>query len=257
MSAIDFAQSRHRAIHCAVAAGTMLAYCGGLCAQAAPTVTDADIERARRAQPVITDRDIERARQQHRTPSDADLARVPTPSTPKVDALSQPATKTPLDLAALAKGFDAQGDPPALGADRGPGLLIFVSFSMPEATLSKLVDQAARARASLVLRGLVNGSLRDTVERMQALIGTRHVSVQIDPQAFDRFGVVRTPSFVLVRDGARPQQCGTGMCFAADQFVLAAGDVSLDYALQYFQRSAPRVARDATPFLKRLKGAGS
>lgn len=235
----------------------MLVCCCGALAQTAPTVTDADIERARQAQPVITDRDVERARQQHRTPSDADLARVPTPSTPKVDALPQPATKVPLDLEALAKGFDAQANPPALGANRGPGLLIFVSFSMPQATLSRLVDQAARARASLVLRGLVNGSLRDTIERMQALIGSRQVSVQIDPQAFDRFGVVRTPSFVLVRDGARPQQCGSGMCLATDQFVLAAGDVSLDYALRYFQRTAPRVSGDAAPFLARLKGAGS
>jgi conjugal transfer pilus assembly protein TrbC len=83
------------------------------------------------------------------------------------------------------------------------------------------------------------------------------VSVQIDPQAFDRFGVVRTPSFVLVRAGAQPQRCGAGMCFAADQFVMAAGDVSLDYALEHFRRAAPRAAKDATPFLKRLKGAGS
>ena len=235
----------------------MLACCGGVLAQTPPSVTDADIERAHRGQPVITDRDIERARQQHPTLSDAGLARVPTPSTPKVDALPQPATKTPVDLAALAKGFDAPADALALGADRGAGLLIFVSFSMPEATLVRLVDQAARARASLVLRGLVNGSLRDTVERMQLLIGSRQVSVQIDPQAFDRFAIVRTPSFVLMREGAQPQSCGAGMCFAADQFVLAAGDVSLDYALEHFQRSVPRVAKDAAPFLKRLKGAGS
>ncbi len=235
----------------------MLACCGRLFAQGTLTVTDADIERARRAQPVLTDRDIQRARQQHRTPSDADLARLPTPSTPKVDALPQPATNAPLDLAALARGFDAQGDPPALGADRGPGLLIFVSFAMPQATLSKLVDQAARARATLVLRGLVNGSLRDTVERMQALIGSRQVSVQIDPQAFDRFGIVRTPAFVLVREGAQPQHCGSGMCMATDQFVLASGDVSLDYALRHFQRAAPRVSKDAAPFLARLKPAGT
>ena len=235
----------------------MLACCAGAFAQTAPTVTDADIERARRAQPVITDRDIERVQQKHKMPTDAELARVPVPSTPKVDALPQPATRTPIDLEALAKGFDAQAGPPAMAAKAGPGLLIFVSFSMPASTLARLVDQAARARASLVLRGLVNGSLRDTVERMRRLIGNRQVSVQIDPQAFDRFSIVRTPSFVLVRDGAQPQLCGAGMCFAADQFALAAGDVSLDYALERFQRSAPRLARDASGFLKQMKGAGS
>ena len=228
-----------------------------LCAAVAVLLLARSVLGAPATPPAVTDADIERARQQHPMPTDAELARVPVPSTPRIDALPQPATRTPVDLEALAKGFDAQADKPPLGAASGPSLLVFISFSMPEATLARLVDQAARARASLVLRGLVNGSLRDTVERMQRLIGNRQVSVQIDPQAFDRFSIVRTPSFVLVRDGAQPQRCGAGMCFAADQFALAAGDVSLDYALERFQRSAPRLARDASAFLKRMKGAGS
>jgi len=171
--------------------------------------------------------------------------------------LPQPATRTPIDLEALAKGFDAQTGQPALKPNAGPGLLIFISFELPEPTLARLVDQAARARASLVLRGLVNNSLRDTVERVQRLIGSRQVSVQIDPQAFDRFAVTRTPSFVLLQGGAQPRACGAAACFAADQFALAAGDVSLDYALEFIQRSTPRLARDASGFLGRLKGTGS
>ena len=126
---------------------------------------------------------------------------------------------------------------------------------MPEATITRLLDQAARARATLVLRGFVNGSLRDTVERMQRLIGNRQVAVQIDPQAFDRFSIVRTPSFVLVREGAASKPCATGMCIASDQFVLAAGDVSLDYVLRFFERSAPGMAPDASSYLQRMKGA--
>ena len=47
------------------------------------------------------------------------------------------------------------------------------------------------------------------------------------------------------------------MCFANDQFALAAGDVSLDYALEHIQRASPRLAKDASGFLKRMKGAGS
>ena len=106
-----------------------------------------------------------------------------------------------------------------------------------------------------VLRGLVNGSMRDTAERMQRLIGERRVAVQIDPQAFDRFSIVRTPSFVLVRSGASAQTCSSGTCLASDQFVMTAGDVSLDYALSFFERSAPAMARDASSFLQRMKGA--
>ena len=105
-----------------------------------------------------------------------------------------------------------------------------------------------------MLRGLVDGSLTKTVTRVQGLIGARQVAVQIDPQAVDRFSVTQTPTFVLMRDGAQPQSCTAGMCFAADAYAMASGDVSLDYALAFFQRSAPKVARDASVFARRLKG---
>lgn len=207
------------------------------------------------ALPKVTDADIERAARQHPMPTDAELARVPVPSTPRIDALPQPASKAPVDLEALARGFDAHADKPGLAAALGPSLFVFVSFAMPEVAIDRLLDQAAGAGATLVLRGFVNGSLRDTVERMQRLIGKRQVAVQIDPQAFDRFSIVRTPSFVLVRGGAASQPCAAGMCIAGDQFVLTAGDVSLDYALKFFERSAPGMARDASIYLQRMKGA--
>ena len=60
---------------------------------------------------------------------------------------------------------------------------------------------------------------------------------------------------MLVRDGAASKPCAAGMCIASDQFVLAAGDVSLDYVLRFFERSAPGMARDASSYLQRMKGA--
>ena len=222
-----------------------------LCATSVMAVADAAFGQV---PPPVTDADIERARRSHRMPTDAELARVPLPAAPRIDALPQPVTKVPIDLEALAKGFDANAAEPALAAAAGPTLLVFVSFAMPEATISRLLDQAARAGATLVLRGLINGSMRDTVERMQRLVGERRVAVLIDPQAFDRFSIVRTPSFVLVRSGASAQPCSSGTCLASDQFVMAAGDVSLDYALSFFERSAPAMARDASSFLRRMKG---
>ena len=107
--------------------------------------------------------------------------------------------------------------------------------------------------AGYQLRGLVDGSLVRTVTRVKELIGSRRVAVQIDPQAFDRYAVTRTPSFVLVRDGAPAAPCANGLCVPGDGYVMAAGDVSLDYALGFFQRSAPSFAKDAGAFLKRLK----
>lgn len=191
--------------------------------------------------PTVTDADIERARLQHRMPTEAELARVPVPAAPRIENLPQPVTRMPIDLEAISRGFDLQtgAQTTAIGpGKRGPKVLIFVSFAMPEATLQRLVDQASGAGATLVLRGLINGSIRDTVTRMQALIGSRRVAVQIDPEAFDRHGITRTPTFVLVMDGAGAEACASRVCGSSQQFAKVAGDVTLDHAMQYLNQDS-------------------
>ena len=189
-------------------------------------------------------------------PTDADLARVPVPLAPKIDALPQPLTQRPMDLGAIARGYEAMGQPTpgAAGLGTGPTLLIFISFSMPQPALSRLVDQAARAGATVLLRGLVDGSLQKTVLRAQQLIGTRKVAFQIDPQAFDRFSVSVTPTFVLIKNGAVLAPCAAGTCFPSASFVSTAGDVSLDYALEFFDRAAPNFGPSAQLFLAKMRG---
>jgi conjugal transfer pilus assembly protein TrbC len=221
----------------------------------AATVTEGDIARARQAQPVISDADIERAARANPMPTEAQLARVPAPTPPRLDALPQP-NGPATDLAAVARGYDQSiGETlPDASLATGPRLYVFVSFTMPPATLARLVDQAARCRAVLLLRGLVDGSLKQTALRVKQLIGSRKVGFQIDPQAFDRFAVTATPTFVLVHEGAVASECGNRTCYAADAFISATGDVSIDYALELFQRSAPGFDREARTFLERLKG---
>ena len=104
---------------------------------------------------------MERARQKYRSPSNAELNAAPVPTQPNIDALPQPKTTAPIDLEALAKGYSAQSDAmaQAQGLATGPGLFVFISLSMPRATLQRLVDQAARAQASVFIRGLAGGSL--------------------------------------------------------------------------------------------------
>ncbi len=225
-------------------------------AQNPPVITDADIERIRREMPTVSDQDIDAARRKYGMPSDAELRSAPVPTRPNVEALPQPESRTPIDLEALARGYASQAEAmtQAQGMVAGPGLLVFVSLSMPRPTLQRLVDQATRAKASIVLRGFANGSLRDTVAQVQGLIGSRQVAVQIDPQAFDRYAVTRVPTFVLVRDGTRPVACASGSCAPADGFLRTSGDASLDYALEHMQRSAPGFGPAAEIFLKRIRG---
>lgn len=218
-----------------------------------PAVTDADIERARQAQPTVTEREIEQARRAYGAVAVPDAP--PSANQPHIDALPQPVTHEPMDLDAIARGYASQSDAMAAaqGLSQGPGLLVFISLSMPQPTLQRLVEQAARAKASVVLRGLAHGSLRETVAQVQPLIGARQVAVQIDPQAFDRFAIARVPSFVLVHSGARPESCANGGCAAAQDFLRIAGDVSLDYALERMRAAAPALRADADTFLERLR----
>lgn len=259
MSASDPPSGRlARSLPVAWAVTALLGAGAGPChaAPPAPVISDADLERARRHQPTITDQDIERARQQHRLPDDASFGRQAVPSTPRIDALPQPVTREPIDLGALAKGLDIQGGRPPLATDAGPRLLVFISFSMPLRTLDRLADQAGRARAALVLRGLADGSLTRTVTQVQSLLRGRKVAVLIDPQAFDRYAVRQIPTFVLVRQGAQARSCLAGSCVSTDDYLAVSGDVSLDHALTHFQRAAPARSRDAAGFLLRL-GIGS
>ncbi|CAM2308608.1 Type-F conjugative transfer system pilin assembly protein TrbC [Ralstonia mannitolilytica] len=197
--------------------------------------------------PAVTEADIERARQQNRMPTDAELARVPIPGAPRIENLPQPVTRMPIDLEAISKGFDVQNGAQAAAmapGNAGPKVLIFVSFAMPEPTLQRLVDQAARAGATLVLRGLVNGSIRETVTRMQALIGSRRVAAQIDPEAFDRYQIVKTPTFVMVHSAEATEVCSSSSrCPAKVGYAKVSGDVTLDYALRQLGSGSGRGAQ--------------
>ncbi len=222
-------------------------------------------------QPSITEADMARARQQHRMPTDAELARIPIPAPPRLDQLPQPAStggRGALDLNALSKGFEqalaAQRAPFGLPSSSGPLLLVFISLSMPAPALNRLLDQAQNTGATLVLRGLVNGSLRDTALRVQQLIGTRQVSVQIDPEAFDRHAIQQVPTFVLLAAPATAAPgasdstiCSTPQCentrsATRGNSVRVAGDVSLDHALVHIERAAPAWAPQARVLLQRL-----
>lgn len=136
-----------------------------------------------------------------------------------------------------------------------PALRIFVTLAMPAQSLKLLVAQAERAKATLVLRGLKADSMKQTLEAVQVLIGTRKVSWNIDPEAYARYSVRHAPMFVLTKEpdvqASSPVACGAS-CTTASTFYSVAGDVSLDYALDTLVRRYPEARPHAAPFLQRL-----
>ena len=182
------------------------------------------------------------------------------------DAATPPAAGS-IDIAAMARQGTALTTPPP--AATGTSVLrIFITLDMPRGSLQRLVDQAARSGATLVLRGLKAQSMRQTLAAVGELIETRRVSWVIDPDAFTRFQVSAAPTFVLTLAdepvpgtpgfGSVPElpRCaGTGCAAPTAQanFLSVSGDVSLDYALDAMLRASPEATPRASTILQRLR----
>jgi conjugal transfer pilus assembly protein TrbC len=196
--------------------------------------------------------EIERAMKANPFPDADRLGAQPIPRPPRVNP--QPSA---IDIEALAR---KKLPLPNTGSPSGTApvaLRIFITLDMPRASLQLLTDQASRAGAVLVLRGLKSQSMRETLAIVRELIGKRNVAWVIDPEAFARFGVRHAPTFVLtLNDNVNDRQLSCGSeCITPAAFVSVTGDVSLDYALEAMLRRRPDAAAQANPILKRLRAS--
>lgn len=162
--------------------------------------------------------DAAAGRAPHRPDAGGGPGRPPLPPSPAGEGI---------DLDRLASGL---GGGVPVAPRRRSGVLVFVSFSLPPASLRALAGQAARSGSVLVLRGLKGDSFRETAA---AIAGVRRAvgaetAWMVDPLLFRRLGVRAVPVFA-VTDGER--------------FALAAGDVPLGYALERIGRDHPGAIR--------------
>lgn len=74
---------------------------------------------------------------------------------------------------------------------------VFVSFSMPNRLLEETVRDAAHHGIPVILNGFVNDSMRETAVKIFELSKKiPDCSMQIDPTAFERYGIKQVPAFV-------------------------------------------------------------
>jgi conjugal transfer pilus assembly protein TrbC len=208
-----------------------------------------------------TAEDIARALEARPFPGAQSLGTQPLREPPRIEP-----KRAPIDVEALAKRGAALAAPASDAADP-PTLRIFITLEMPRASLERLIEQAARSGAVIVLRGLKVQSMRQTLAVVGQLIGERRVAWLIDPQAFTRYGVQTAPTFVLTLAddpvnvasdepantvSASRGACGSH-CPTPSAFVSVAGDVSLHYALEAMVGRRPDAASRAAPILARLR----
>lgn len=100
-----------------------------------------------------------------------------------------------------------------------PSLLIFISFSVPEATWLSLSKEAASVGGGIfVLQGLPNNSFVELAQRLFYLKEQGlNIPVEIDPLCFRKYGISKVPTFVVQ---------------GSESFDQLSGHVSLAYALE-------------------------
>ena len=199
------------------------------------------------------------AEQQVRMPSQADLdaqrgamPRIPdAPAGQRMPGLGDVAEQ----YARVRQGPGAENGGEQQDRSAG-GLMVFVSLGMPLASLQTLIVDAERSKALLVLRGVVDGSLRKTTERISSLVGDRKVAWNIDPALFNRFTIGAVPTTVLI-DPRRPVlvDCGDGARCQGSAFAKVAGDVTIEHALRTIAAEDPEFGTPAQAYLARLATA--
>lgn len=135
--------------------------------------------------------------------------------------------------------------------DTGPDLLVFVSFSMPDASLERLARDVAKANAVLVFRGPKDGSLKKTLQAFEPL-AKLGASAIIHPEAFARNRVDAVPVYVLGTVTGEGCDATSASC---REGLRLAGDASLEYILERMAQASHPLASEAERRLTRLRGA--
>ena len=145
---------------------------------------------------------------------------------------------------------------PSLAAGRAntAEILIFASLSMPAASWRQWAGDAARIGAPLVLRGVGEGGLRETVKQIGSRLGGHDAGVAIDPRLFRLFGVTRVPAVVVVPGGVPP--CTSPGCAddPASPHDRVTGNIGLSAALEGIADEGDAGRRVARALLERLRG---
>ncbi|MFT3741100.1 MAG: type-F conjugative transfer system pilin assembly protein TrbC [Gammaproteobacteria bacterium] len=128
--------------------------------------------------------------------------------------------------------------------------LIFISFSMPQASLQQWSDQAKKIQAPLVIQGLVNDSFKDTQKDIVQFAKENSSGVILDPRLFEQYHITQVPAVVV--QNTTQSLCNTSneSCWQEHPYTVVYGDVGLEYALQYLTEHDNPVQPVAADLLK-------
>jgi type-F conjugative transfer system pilin assembly protein TrbC len=110
-----------------------------------------------------------------------------------------------------------------------PEILVFVSTSMADRSLQQWARQVDKVGGSLVLRGFVNNSIKETIKITERIFGQQSVGgFSVDPEKFKDFNIKKVPAVVVDYTPA----CGTDEC-PPPKFDVVYGNIGLLNALTF------------------------
>ncbi|MCM2547195.1 type-F conjugative transfer system pilin assembly protein TrbC [Burkholderia glumae] len=165
-----------------------------------------------------------------------DFPNLPTPARPAASA----------DPLAIAKRYEGR-----MQRRVTDSFVAFASFSMPDASLVRLIKTMHIAGGTVVFRGFKDDSLKATAAEMQRL-GVASGGIVVNPKAFTQYRVSRVPAFVVTQGGDAGNQVDSSGCALPQTFVSVSGDVTPGYALRQIVEHSPAFAANAGRYLRAL-----
>lgn len=171
--------------------------------------------------------------------------------------------KTGSDIAPRREGVDLDwmvsqaatlqsgGDDPQ--ARHAPGLLVFVSFAMPDRALRETIREAASAGGAVIFRGMPENSPKVFRQRLlQVMREEQAGAVGVDPRLFRAFQIRHVPTFIV--PATHYALCdGFDCADTPPPHDRLSGNVSVRHALDVMASGNGAGARIARVLLQRLK----
>jgi conjugal transfer pilus assembly protein TrbC len=149
-----------------------------------------------------------------------------------------------------AEGYDYADEPVEEGA-----VYIAVSLSMNPDDLRRIVSDASKAGAHVVIQGPVNGDMAQTMKLLSKVFREGdELGIELDPRVFQQYGVTRVPTFISTRQGVAVCEEGLDCQRTAEPHDVVRGNITVDKALEILSTkgdAAPEVSKRA---LNRLRG---
>ena len=123
--------------------------------------------------------------------------------------------------------------------EKAPTVLVFASFSMPQATIKHLAMDLKKVGGALVIRGLINNSFKETAMALQKL----GEGVLLDPTLFEKYNVTSVPTFIIFEVDLKDEH---------PPYDRLTGNVSLRFVLEKVAQEGK--IKSAALLLEKLKG---